>query len=186
MIKPMCILASFISISCFADTVPDYLLQAPYNDNVEQRNGNKFALDFSSAYIIPESTYRYLDSVFSNFYQKLSFNTSIANSTFTKNTHYELFAIPIIPSNKEGLQLELFGHFTDNYSQYLSNFSSDNTLYNYRANSENFDIYNSELSFGAGFSFNTSASSKFKIIVSNTTIPGYGTSIALFGFETRF
>ncbi|WP_372880433.1 hypothetical protein [Psychromonas sp.] len=188
MIRSIFILASFISSCCVAEQLPSNASLAPYKKNVAQKNvsGNQFAVNISSAYTIPEITYLYLDTVFSDFYQNLSFNTSITSSTFEKSVHYELVAIPLIPTNKEGLQLELFGHFSNPYSYYLSNFSADHLLYNYRANSEEFDIYNSELSLGTGFSFNTSPYSKFKIVISNNAIPGYGTSFALFGFETQF
>ncbi|HEY5716226.1 MAG TPA: hypothetical protein VIS54_07405 [Psychromonas sp.] len=188
MIKPILILASFISTCCWAEKSPSNALQAQYKKSVEQKvvNENRFDLNFSSAYQIPEITYQYLDAVFSDFYQKLSFSTSIANSTFEKNAHYELIAIPVIPTNKEGFQLELFGNFSDHFSQYLSNYSADHLLYNYRANSEEFSIYNSELSLGAGVSFKTSPQSKVKIVISNNNIPGYGTSSALFGFEMQF
>lgn len=193
MIKPIIILASFLSTCCFADKIPTYLLQVQYQKSIKQ-NSTPFYLN--PVFQIPEATFQYLDAVFTSFYQKLSFNTSIAkrtfnntsiaNSTFKKNAYYQVVAIPIIPTNIEGFQLEFFGNFSDPDSQYLSNLSADHLLYNYRTNSEEFDLYNSVLALGAGISFNTSLNSKIKIVISNNDIPGYGMSKALVGFESQF
>jgi hypothetical protein len=181
-IKPIIILASFLSTSCFSEKIPTNSLQFQYQESVKQ---NATALYLNPVFQIPKATYLYLDSVFTSFYQKLSFNTSIAKSTFKKNAHYQVIAIPIIPTNK-GFQLEFFGNFSDPVSQQLSNFSTDHLLYNYRSNAQGFDLYNSDLALGAGISFNTSSNSKIKIVISNNEIPGYGTSKALVGFESQF
>ncbi|MFT6924890.1 MAG: hypothetical protein ACJAZP_000460 [Psychromonas sp.] len=186
MIKPIIILASFLSTGCFADMVPTNALQMQYQQNFKQTKQNPSEFYLNPVFQIPEATYKYLDSVFSSFYQRLSFNTSIANSTFKKNAYSQLVAIPIIPTNEDGFQLEFFGNFSNPSSQYLSNLSADHLLYNYRNNSEVFDIYNSDLALGAGISFNTGSDSKIKIVFSNNEIPGYGTSKALVGFESRF
>jgi len=187
-IKPIFILASLISMCCFAEQHPSNALQVQYQKSIKQNTetSNLFDLNLRSVYQIPETTYQYLNSVFTSFYQKLTFTTSIANSTFAKSSHYELVAIPFIPTNKKGFQLEVFGNFSDHFSQYLSNFSSDHLLYDYQSNSQELDITNCDLSLGAGISFNTSPRSKVKIIISNNDIPGYGTSKALLGFETQF
>lgn len=97
-----------------------------------------------------------------------------------------MVAIPLIPTNLGGFQLEFLGAFSNPGSQYLSNFSTDHLLYNYQSNSEEFDLYNSVLALGAAISFNTSSSSKIKIVISNNDIPSYGTSKALVGFESQF
>lgn len=185
-IKPIVILASFLSTCCFAEKIPSNSLQVQYQKSIKQTKQKSTLLLLAPVYHIPELTYQYLDAAFSDFYQKLSFNTSIANTTFKKNAYYQLIVIPIIPTNKEGFQLEIFGNFSDPFSQYLSNLSADQILYNYQSNSEEFDIYNSNLALGAGISFNISSNSKIKIVISNNDIPGYGMSKALIGFEAQF
>lgn len=168
---------------CNADDVPSNSLQVEYQ-NLEIALSDKLNID--TLYHIPAVTYRYLDEVFTNFYNKVTFKTTIADSTFKNSEHYQLVAIPLIAQNKEGVQFELFGHFSDPATQSLSNISADQALYHYYSSTEQLDLYNSSLSIGAGFSFNTSEFSKVKVIISNTEIPGYGTSNALVGFETRF
>jgi hypothetical protein len=182
-IKPIIILASFLSTVCFAEKTPTNSLQVQYQESIKP---NSTAFYLNPVVQIPETTYLFLNSVFSSFYKKLSFNTSIANSIFKKNAYYQVIAIPIIPTNTEGVQLEFFGNFSTPASQYLSNFSADHLLYNYRSNSETFDLYRSDLALGAGISFKTDSNSKIKIVISNNEIPGYGTSKALVGFETKF
>ena len=185
--KGIFILTFFISTSCFAKKFPLTVLPTQNQKSVMPKvlKENKFDIDFRASYHLPKLTYHYLDAAFTTFYQKISFSTSIANSTFEKNSHYKLVAIPVIPANNKGFQLELFGHFSEPFSQSLSNFSADHLLYDYRANSKDFNIYNSTLSLGGGISFKTSRQSKVKIVISNN-IPGYGNSNALFGFETKF
>ena len=183
MIKPIIILASFLSTCCFADKLPTNELQLQYQKSIKQ---NSTPFNLNPVFQIPEATYKYLDAAFASFYQKLSFDTSIANSTFKKNAYYQVVAIPIIPTNAGGFQLEIIGHFSDPASRYLSNLSADQILYNYRTNSDVLDLYNSDLALGAGISFNTSSNSKIKIVISNNDIPGYGTSRALVGFESQF
>jgi hypothetical protein len=185
-IKAIIILASFLSTYCFAEKTPSNSLQVQYQKSIKQIKQKSTLLLLAPVYQIPERTYQYLDAAFSSFYQKLSFNTAIANSTFKKNTYYHLIAIPIIPTNKEGFQLEIFGNFSDPFSQYLSNLSEDHLLYDYQSNTGEFDIYNSNLALGAGISFNTSSNSRIKIVISNNDIPGYGMSKALIGFEAQF
>jgi len=194
MIKPIIILASFFSAYCFADQLPTNSLQQQYqyqnqNQNqkiIKQQKQNSTPFYLNPVFQIPEATYQYLDAAFTSFYQKLSFNTSIAKSTFKKNAYYQVIAIPIIPASVGGFQLEFIGHFSDPASRYLSNLSADHLLYNYRTNSEEFNLYSSVLALGAGIGFNTSSNSKIKIVISNNDIPGYGTSKALVGFEFQF
>jgi len=186
MIKPIIILASFLSTCCFAEQITINPLQLQYQKNIKVQKPNPTAFYLKPVLKIPEATYQYLDSAFTTFYQKLSFNSSIAKSTYKKNAYYQVIAIPIIPANVGGFQLEFIGHFSDPDSHYLSNLSADHLLYNYRTNSEAFDLYKSVLAIGAGIGFNTSSSSKIKIVISNNDIPGYGTSRALVGFESQF
>ncbi|MCG6202203.1 hypothetical protein [Psychromonas antarctica] len=176
------------STYCVAAQVPTNSLQVQYQKSIYKKAKNRdgFSLDFSSMAKIPEASYRYLDSIFSSFYHKLTFKTSITDSTFTDNSHYELFSLPLISPNQQGFQLELYGNFSNSSTQYLSNLSADHALYNYIANFEQFDLYNSQLSLGAGFSFNTSRASNLKFIISNGKMPGYGGSTALIGFQQKF
>lgn len=143
-------------------------------------------LSLKSVYQIPSITYHYLDSVFTSFYKKVTFNTEISQSTFQNNAHYELIAIPLIAENDKGLKFELFGNFTNPVNVRLSNLSNDQTLSIYYSNTEQLDIYQSELSLGAGFSFKAGKESKIKLLISNNEMPGYGKSRALVGFETSF
>ncbi|MCW8996650.1 MAG: hypothetical protein OQK77_12620 [Psychromonas sp.] len=178
----------FLTVNCYAvQTSPD-LLQIKYqkNSEIEPQNNRDARSEFHSVYQIPEVTYRYLENVFASFYNTLSFNTSITDSTLNETLDSQLISVPLIATNKQGLQMEVFGNFSDLSTQYLSNLSSDHALHDYIANSEQFDIYDSNLSLGAGISFSTGQSSKIKLIISNEKIPGYGNSNALFGFETRF
>lgn len=183
MIKPIIILASFLSTCCFSDQMPTNSLQLQNQKSFKQ---NSTAFYLNPVFQIPEATYQYLDVAFTSFYQKLAFNTSIAKRIFKKNSYYQVVAIPLIPTNLGGFQLEFLGTFSNPGSQYLSNFSTDHLLYNYQSNSEEFDLYNSVLALGAAISFNTSSSSKIKIVISNNDIPSYGTSKALVGFESQF
>jgi hypothetical protein len=182
-IKPIIILASLLSTYCFAEKNPMNLLQVQYQESIK-KNSTEFYLN--PVFQIPEATYLYLDSVFTSFYQKMTFNASIAKSTFKKNAYYQVIAIPIIPTNTGRFQLEFFGHLSNPASQHLSDFSADHLLYNYRSNSQALDLYRSDLALGAGISFNTGSNSKIKIVISNNEIPGYGTSKALVGFESQF
>ncbi len=188
MFKLTAFLIYFISTCCVAAQVPTNALQVQYQKSVElqQKESDGFSLDFDSVSQIPEATYRYLDGVFTTFYQKLTFTTSITDSTFNDNSHYELFSVPLIAPSEKGVQMELYANFSDSSTQYLSNLSADHALYEYIASAEQVDLYKGELSIGAGVSFNTSASSKIKFIISNGKMPGYGGSTALFGFETKF
>lgn len=178
----------FITASCFAAQAPSNALQIQYQKTVEleRQNNQSSTFELHSVSQIPEVTYRYLENIFASFYNKLSFNTAIADSTFDDNLHSELISVPLIATNKQGLQMEVFGNFSDLSKQYLSNLSADHPLHAYIANSEQIDFYNSNLSLGAGISFNTSQASKIKFIISNNEMPGYGNSKALLGFETQF
>lgn len=183
----------FIAISpftwCNAEEATSNSLQVEFQKPAltpQQTPAPPKQLSIGKIYHIPIVTYRYLDKVFNNFYDKAPYKTSIANSTFKSSDHYELVSIPLIAQNKEGVQIELFGHFADPSTQSLSNISIDQALYNYYSSTEQLDLFNSSLSIGAGISFNTSEYGKLKFIISNIEIPGYGTSNALVGFETRF
>lgn len=182
-------LVFFITTSCFAApslSSRTMLVQDQKRAQLQSNKKQAYNAGLTSAAQIPEVTYRYLENVFSSFYKKLSFNTAIADSTFKNNLNSELISVPLIATNKQGLQMELFGNFSDPARQYLSNLSADNALHDYIANSEQIDFYHSDLSLGAGISFNTGQSSKIKVIISNSEMPGYGHSKALLGFETRF
>jgi hypothetical protein len=178
----------FFTANCFAvQAVPDELtIQYQKNFNIEYKEKQNVAFELRSISQIPEVTYRYLEDVFASFYKKITFNTSITDSTFDDSLQSELVAIPLIATNKKGVQLEVFGNFSDQSKQYLSNLPADHPLYDYFANSEQTDLFNSDLSLGAGISFNTGRSSKIKVIISNNEMPGYGSSTTLLGFETRF
>lgn len=182
-LKIVSIMSLSQSILCAADEMPSNSLQVEYK-NQEVTETKLLSLD--TLYHIPITTYQYLDNVFTSFYNKVTFNTSITDSTFTNSAYYELISIPLIAENKQGLQIELFGNFTDPSTQNFSNLSSDQALHDYYSNTTQLDIYNSSLAIGAGISFNTNDRSKIKVIISNNNIPGYGTSNALVGFQTRF
>ena len=186
MLKLSTFIVFFITANCFAVQSPSNELQDQKRVELEYKDDQSFTSELRSVALIPEVTYRYLEDVFSSFYNKLTFNTSITDSTFEDSLNSELIAVPLIATNEQGLQMELFGNFTDPSRQYLSNISADNALHDYIANSEQFDIYESDVSLGAGVSFNTGQSSKIKFIISNNKMPGYGNSTALLGFETRF
>lgn len=141
---------------------------------------------FSSFYYISEATYHYLDSAFNGFYQRITFDTSIKDSTFKKSKQYEIISVPFISNNSQLVQFEIFGKFSDHSNDNHRDMSPGRTLYEYIENSEALDIYNSELSLGAGISFQTSPYSKIKVLISNRNLPGYGASQALIGFESRF
>lgn len=186
MIKLLAFMLFFISMKCFALQTPSNTLQIQYQKSIKLENTNKNNSKFSSVSQIPEMTYRYLDGVFSSFYKNLTFNTPMIDSTFKDNLQDKLFSIPLISANKKGIQLEMFGKFSDLSKQYLSNLSDDHALYNYIHHSEQINVEESQLLLGAGISFNTSPSSIIKIIISNHEMPGYGNSKALLGFEKKF
>jgi hypothetical protein len=182
--------SGYILILCFsgycsAEQLPIDTFNINYQ-NSAQADLSPFNEDLSYISNISVKTYQYLDQAFSSFYKKLTFNTDICDNTLEQNAHHEIVAIPLLPINKEGLQLEVFGNFADPSSQYLSNLSNDHINSDYLANSHQYSISNQDMSIGAGVSFNTSTHSKIKIIISNTDLPGYGNSSALFAFETQF
>lgn len=179
----MIVLYCFISSYSIAQQTPANQLQAQYQQSESSKD---FAINLSSIYQIPQITYLYLDNIFTSFYQSITLSTSITDSTFNKNSHYELIVLPLIAPNSQDVHFELFGNFSDPKTQYLTNLSSDQAVYNYMANTSQFNMYNSELSIGAGLSFKTGKSSKIKIILSDGHMPGYGNSNALLGFETKF
>jgi len=168
---------------CAVEEIPSNSLQVEYIKSNEQKWD---LLNLNTVYQIPSVTYQYLDDVFTSFYNTITFKTTITDSTFENNAHYELVSIPLIAENKQGVHIELFGNFSDPSTQRLSNFSTDQALYHYYSNTELLDIYDSSLSVGAGISFNTSKETKIKVIISNNNMPGYGSSNALLGFETSF
>jgi len=176
----------FPSSYCFAVNVPSNSLQVEYQKNSKKKEAESDLLSFDTVYQIPTKTYSYLDQVFTSFYNKLTFNTAITDSTFETNSHYELVSIPLIAENEQGLQIEVFGNFTDSRSKRFVHYSNDQAMSNYYSNTHELNIYDSELSIGAGISFNTGKMSKVKIIISNSDMPGYGNSNALLGFETSF
>ena len=186
MLKLSTFIVFFSTVNCFAVQSPSNELQDQKRVGLEYKDEQSLASELRSVTQIPEATYRHLEDVFSSFYKKLTFNTSITDSTFEDNLNSELIAVPLIATNEQGLQMELFGNFTDPSRQYLSNISADNALHDYIAHSELSDIYESDLSLGAGISINTGQSSKIKFIISNHEMPGYGNSTALLGIETRF
>jgi len=166
---------------CLANDAPSNVLAVEYQESADT---TQFNID--ELYHIPVATYQYLDEVFTSFYNKITFKTTIADNTFINSAHYDLIAIPLIAENKRGFQVELFGNFTDPETQQLSNVSTDQALYSYYSNTQRLDINNSTFSLGAGFSFNTSSDGQIKVIISNNEVPGYGSSNALIGFQTRF
>lgn len=187
MLLKMFVITTFIPFNfCFADDVPSNSLQVEYKKNSERQIQATSLLSLNTVYQIPTSTYSYLDDVFTSFYNKVTFSTSIADKTFISNSHYELVSVPLIAENEKGIQLEVFGNFSDPATQQLSNISKDQTLSNYYSHTQNLNIYESDFSIGAGFSFNTSEYSKVKVIISNSSMPGHGSSNALLGFETNF
>jgi len=187
MLKRTAFLLYFITTSAAAAQVQSSDLQAAYKKSIEtQIDKSSFGLGFNSVSRMPKATYQYLDAIFTSFYHKITFKTSITDSTFIDNSHYELFSIPLITPSEQGVQLELYANFSNPSTQYLSNLSRDHALYDYISSLEQFDLYNSQLSVGAGMSFNTGQYSKIKFIISNGKMPGYGESSALLGFETKF
>ncbi len=163
--------------------VPSNSLQIEFHKSNEQATN---LLSMDTLYQIPINTYSYLDDVFTSFYNKVSFKSTITDSVLEANAHYELISIPLIAETAKGLQVEIFGNFSDPMTQRLSNNSVDQALSNHYSNTEMLNIYNSQLSVGAGFSFYTEYGDKIKIIISNSKIPGFGNSTALLGFETTF
>jgi len=171
-------------ISGFAKELPKNQLQIDYQASL---SGIDF-LDypFLTVYQIPEATYQYLNSAFSRFYRTVTFNTSIKDSTFIKSNQYEIISIPFIAANSQYFQFEIFGKLTDAEYSIRSEMTKNNVLYQYNENSDVLDVYNSTLALGAGFSFRTSPFSKIKVLLSNESLPGYGNSQALIGFESQF
>jgi hypothetical protein len=178
--------ALFSSSFCFATETLSNSLQVEFKQYSEQDEDETNILSLDSVYQIPVKTYDYFDEVLTSFYNNITFNTAVTKSTFKNSSHYELIAIPLISENNQGVQIELFGNFSNPTSNRLSNCSEDQALSNYYSNTEQFDIKQSDLSVGAGISFNTSKDIKIKVIISNNDMPGYGNSNALFGFETSF
>ncbi|PKF60654.1 hypothetical protein CW745_14075 [Psychromonas sp. psych-6C06] len=174
------------SFICLANDVPSNSLQVEFQKKSLKQEEQYDLLSLTTVYQVPVATYQYLDEVLTSFYNTITFTTSITDSTFKTNSHYELVAIPLVAENNQGVNIELFGNFSDPSTKRLSNYSSDQVLYNYLSNTEQMNIYSSSLSVGAGISFNTSNTSKIKIIISNSEIPGYGNSNALLGFESKF
>lgn len=174
-----------VSGSCFAAKIPVKAQKIDYTKNT-QADLDGYQQDLPYLYLIPKKTYQYLDQAFSSFYKKLSYESTICETTLEQNVHHDIVAIPLIPANKEGLQFEVFGNFAAPSSQFLSNLSDDHVYSNFLANSTEFGSTTQDVTFGAGLSFNTGSSSKIKVIVSNEDIPGHGTSSALFAFETEF
>lgn len=185
-IKTIAIIALFSFTLCHADEIESENIQFNYQNLGHQKALSTDLLSLDTVYNIPTVTYQYLDSIFTSFYNKVTFKTDIKDSTFKTTSHNELVSIPLLSENKQGFQIELFGNFSDPATQRLSNFSTDQALYHYYSNTEQLNIYNSTLSVGAGISFNTGKNSKVKVIISNNEMPGYGTSNALLGFETSF
>lgn len=179
-----------IALSAFAlstsANVPSNSLQVEYTKKSLQQNEDTRLFDMDSFYHIPIATYHCLDNIFTSFYNKVTFKTAIADSTFQNSEHYELVSIPLIAENEQGLQIEFFGSFSDLATQHLSNISSDQALYEYYSNTAQWDLYDSSFTIGAGISFNTSEQSKIKLLISSNEMPGYGTSNALVGFESKF
>lgn len=175
---------SSITNVCYAQETTKNQLQLDYQESLNKVNFSQ--TPFSSVYYISEATYHYLDSAFNNFYQRLSFDTSIKNSTFKKSNQYEIISIPFIANNSQFIQFEVFGKLSDPKNDNIRDMTRDNVLYEYTENSEVLDVYNSELALGAGISFQTSPFSKIKVLISKKNLPGYGTSQALIGFESSF
>lgn len=184
--KTVFMMAFIPSSACFAVNVPSNSLQVEYKKHSKKQESESELLSFDTVYQIPSKTYSYLDQVFTSFYNKLTFNTAITDSTFETNSHYELVSIPLVAENEQGLQVEVFGNFTDPTSKRFSHYSNDQVMSNYYSNTHELNIYDSELSIGAGISFKTGEQSKVKVIISNSDMPGYGNSNALLGFETSF
>jgi len=185
-LKIMTFIALSPALGCLAELaeeVPSNSLQVEYQ-NQELASTAQFTMD--DLYHIPVATYQYLDDIFTSFYNKVTFKTTIADNTFKNSAHYELVSIPLIAENKQGIQIELFGNFSDPLTQQLSNVSTDQALHSYYSNTALLNINESSFSMGAGVSFNTSDESKIKLIISNNEMPGYGSSNALLGFQTKF
>ena len=177
------LLSSFIAPS-FAKDLSRNQLQIDYQNSLN--NVDFFDSPFISVYQIPEATYQYLNSAFSQFYRTVTFTTSIKDSTFAKSNQYEIISIPFIAANSNAVQFEVFGKLSDPDYNVRSEMTKNNVLYQYNENSDVLDIYNSTLSLGAGISYRTSPLSKIKVLFSNQNLPGYGNSQALIGFESQF
>ena len=183
--KSGCFLLLCITGSCFAEEMPDNTFNTKYQ-RTTQADLSTFNDDLTYISQIPIKTYQYLDQAFSSFYQKLTYNTDICDSTLKKNAHHEIISIPLLPTNKKGIQFEVFGNFADPSSQYLSNLSDDHINSGYLSNSQQYSLFEQDVSFGAAASFNTSKHSKIKVFISNADIPGYGSTNALLAFEKQF
>lgn len=185
-IKIVTIIALFPITFCVAEQQPSNRLEVESKKNSDQETISPQVLNLNTTYNIPIATYQYLNTVFTSFYNKVTYNTDITDSTFKNSALYELVSIPLISKNKHGFNVELFGNFSDPSTLLLTNVSMDQALYNYYARTELLDIYNSTLSLGAGISLNTGKNSKIKVLISSNNMPGYGSSNALLGFEARF
>lgn len=184
MFKKGILIFYFASACSFAQNTPTNTLQVEYQKIVEVESSSYF--DIESISQVPQATYQYLNKVFKTFYRSFSFNTSITDSTFVDSAHHQIFSLPLLPADEQGFELEIFGNFYDPTQQELTNLNSDQAMYDYFSKSEEMNIYESNLAFGAGFSFRADNSSRFKVIFSNNTMPGYGGSTALLGFEKTF
>ena len=178
------ILLSSLMTSSFAKDSPKNQLQIDYQNSLT--GIDFFDYPFLTVYQIPEATYHYLNSAFSRFYRTVTFNTSIKDSTFAKSNQYEIISIPFVAANSKYFQFEVFGKLTDSEYSIRSEMTKNNVLYQYNENSDVLDVYNSTIALGAGFSFHTSPFSKVKVLFSNESLPGYGNSQALIGFESEF
>jgi hypothetical protein len=185
-LQTIVITALFSSSFCFATETPSNSLQVEFKRHLEQPEKDTSILSLDTVYQIPTKTYDYLDEIFTSFYNNSTFNNTVTKSTFENSSHYELIAVPLVAENTQGVQIELFGNFSNPASNRFSNFSQDQALSNYYSNTQQLNIQQSDLSVGAGISFNASTNSKIKVIISNNDMPGYGSSNALLGFETSF
>lgn len=188
LLKKISFFTYFITSCCFAVQAPSNTLQVEYQKRIVQETkiSDSFSLDLEAISNISNATYQYLDELVRSFYNELDFSTSITDSTFTENSHYELFSLPLVSANEKRFQLEVFGYFSEAATQYLSNLSTDQTLSDYFTHSDEINISDADLSLGVGIRFSTSESSNIKILISNDSLPGYGGSTALIGFEKKF
>ncbi len=191
MLKKLCLFSAIITAPCVADQKPKMFLDKSHSKITKTSSGKQWfsnvpTISLNGVYQIPENTYHFLSGVFSDFYQTVSLNTSVTDSTFDDNAHYQLIAVPLLTTNNNRFQFELFANFSDDNTQHLSNVSTDNFLYNYIASTESVDFDSSNFAVGAGFSVPTSSTSKIKVIFSNKEMPGYGDSTTLLSFESKF
>ncbi|WP_354625794.1 hypothetical protein [Psychromonas sp. MME2] len=141
----------FASACCLAQESPSNTLQVEYQQQVQVGSSSYF--DIESISQVPQATYQYLNQVFKSFYRSFNFTTSITDSTFVDNAHYQIFSLPIMPLDSDCFEVEVFGNFYDPAKQDLANLNADQAMYDYVSNSEEMNIYESNLAFGAGFSF---------------------------------